>query len=325
MAQTSDLQYCTELVVLRNYFDLPFDSAVNKEHARIVKERFENIYEGKFEKLDIFSLDDETEYVIATKTSLAISALKKSPEIIAFYDGELLILLNHHEHIQVHALAKQMNVKETYSKIQQFLEKLDVLHPFAKNEKGYVNSRKSYFGTGVFIHEFLHLPMLQFFGKLEENALGKYHLELKRGAQEDGNPISAMLRFSTIDSNFVSIEEQYRYQSKHKTQLLKKEVEEQEKMVQNNLLSVLDKVHKALGVASHAKLLDEMEFLSLHTFFRTASECGVLKVPCIVIDAVFEEIFRRTFSIFGFEESAIMRSNLIKRELIPLIHDKLEG
>lgn len=324
MTQASDLHYCTELVVLRNYQDIPFDSAENKDHARMVVERFEALFENAFEKLDVFALDDETEYIIATKSSLAINSLKKSPELSVYYNGEFIVILNHYEHIQIHALVKQMDVMETYSKIEQLLEELDHKHVFARNAKGYVNSKKSFFGTGVFIHEFLHLPMLQFFDKLEENLLSKFHLELKRGSHEDGNPISTMLRFSTSDTNFVSFEEQYRYQSKRRNQLLQKEIDEQENVMKNSLLSVLDKVHKAYGVASHAKLLDEMEFLSLHAFFRTASECGVLKVPCRILDAVFEEIFRSTYSIFGFEEASVLRAKLVKRDLIPLIFDKLE-
>lgn len=324
MSKLSDLRYCTELVVLRNFDDIPFDTVDNPQHASLVYQRFCGTLSEKFIEFDLNSLDDEAAYYLISKTSLSLEQLLKNPDIRVFFNSELFVFLNRSEHIEIRLLKKDMDIQAEYSNILQILEGLDKQYPFARSGNQYINSRRELRGTGAFINHFVHLPILQYFNKIGAEQYLKQNIDIRKSSAPDANPICSMIKISTDNCYFDDIEQQSNHVYKYMNEILHKELREQEELKSNSLFSLKDKVNKAFGVAKYALLLDELEFLSLHTFFRTASEFDLIGISSKKIDSIFEKIFSQTYYIDDFESACASRSQLVRKVLVPLLKDTME-
>lgn len=324
MSKTTDLKYCTELVVFRNFDDIPFDTIENSYHAEMVYDRFCNIFEDRFIELDIRNLDEDSSLLLLEKTSLSLEQLLKTPDIKIFFNGEICVFLNRGEHIEFRILKKNMNILNCFQMIQNFIRELGVEYQFAKDEKGYINSHKHLCGTGTLISHFVHLPILQYFNKIEVEKYSKVNIDIRKTNSPDANPICSMIKVTTCNTSFEDIEQQSNHLYKYMNEILNAESEAQSELKRNSLLSLQDKVNKAFGVAKYALLLDELEILSLHSFFRTASEFNLLKINPQKIDAIFEKIFANSYFINEFEKACETRSILIKNMLVPLLIEEME-
>lgn len=322
----SDLVYCREFVVYRNYDKLPFNADSNENTAGSVYNEVKELIESDFIELDLNIESDKDMLYKYNSTLFTEKLLSKFPYIKIFIKGNLLLLLNTDEHIELRYIEYDNNIS-----IDKIIITLDnVIKKFSKNSSfaidngKYINSLKAHCGTGLFINTYIHLPILQMFNKIKDNDLLDNGFSISKEQNIDSNPICAMIKFSNVNSLYSQIDEQIAQYNSCIKGLIDDEMDEHNKIFFSSQDVIKDKILKAFGIVKYSMFLDDYEYISIFTFFRAASEFGIISLDVNQLDKIFRFIHNKTYFIENFEEACKKKSELLRKILLPAISKNLE-
>lgn len=321
-----DLVYCREFVVYRNYDRLPFNADSNENTANSVYNDVKECVESDFRELDLNSESDKDILYSYNSTLFTEELLSKYPYIKIFIKGNLLLFLNTDEHIELRYLEydNKVSTEKVLLMLENVIESFSKHSSFALDEGKYINSFKSHCGTGLFINTYIHLPILQMFNKIKDNDLLNNGFSISKEQNIDSNPICAMIKFCNVNSSYSQIDEQITQYNSCIKELITDEIDEHNKIFLSSQDVIKDKILKAFGIIKYSMFLDDYEYISIFTFFRAASEFGIISLDVNQLDKIFRFIHNKTYFIENFEEACKKKSELLKEILLPAISKNLE-
>lgn len=247
--------------------------------------------------------------------------------ILLNQEGSLAIMLNEEDHLRIQCLLPGLQLAECYTRAQQIDDELEAKLEYAFDERnGYLTSCPTNIGTGLRASVMLHLPALQMTGQSNQilQNIGQLGMTV-RGLYGEGTEAAG--NFFQM-SNQITMGQTEEEICNH-LQAVTEQLVEQERILRERLQVDLkyqleDKIGRAYGVLSHARLINSNEALGLLSDVRLGLDLGILKgikpfaLNELVIAIRPAHLQKRAEKEMDAMERDIKRAEVIQEKLIGL-------
>jgi protein arginine kinase len=187
-------------------------------------------------------------------------------------DESLALMINEEDHLRIQALTSGLRLHEIYDRINQIDDLLEGQMEYAFSPQyGYLTACPTNVGTGIRVSVMLHLPALKMTGQIEKvfRAAKDMHLAVRGFYGEGSEPIGDLYQISnqtTLGRTEKNIIED----------LIRKAVEPvidyeqraRKKILSERMTALDDKIFRALGVLTHARLISSEETMYMLSYLR---------------------------------------------------------
>ncbi len=190
------------------------------------------------------------------------------------------LLINTNDHLQISSIFPGFKIQEPYSECDQLDDALNAELDFAFDKKlGFLTSSPKRVGTGLETSVFIHLPAVvitggagDLIGKLEKN---NYSMEgtFLTGGGIEGSVFKIQNEFSLG----VGEEEIVEKTEKQIKEVIQKEIDAREYIMENARYETEDKIWRSYGIITNARYLTLGDFLNLASAVRLGVGLGLIK------------------------------------------------
>jgi len=195
-------------------------------------------------------------------------------------DGSMSVMVNEEDHLRLQCLLPGLRLRECYTRVEELDDKFEQNLNYAFDEKrGYLTSCPTNVGTGMRASLMLHLPALQMAGQINHvlQNIGQLGLVV-RGLYGEGSEVVG--NFHQL-SNQVTLGQTEEDMCNY-LQTITERIVEQERLLREKLQTDMkyhleDKIGRAYGILSNARLITSEEALTLLSDVRLGVDIGFLK------------------------------------------------
>ncbi|MBI1370402.1 MAG: protein arginine kinase [Planctomycetes bacterium] len=205
----------------------------------------------------------------------------KNPRAVALSDDELIsIMVNEEDHIRLQVLRPGMQLTDAYAQANRIDDTLEAKLDFAYTSKlGYLTACPTNVGTGIRVSVMLHLPALKLTGEIDRvrRAAKDMHLAV-RGFYGEGTEAVGDLYQVSNQTTLGRSEEQILddFADIVIPQIIDYERRARQALSDHRSTVLDDKIYRAWGTLSHARLLGSEESLYLLSAVRLGVSMGRL-------------------------------------------------
>lgn len=240
-------------------------------------------------------------------------------------DEQIALMINEEDHLRIQALASGLQLHETYKIINQIDDLLEDRMQFSFSPQyGYLTACPTNVGTGIRVSVMLHLPALKITGQIEKVLRATKDIGLAvRGLYGEGSePVGDFFQLS----NQITLGKSEKQIIDELIELAVNPITEYERKARVMLLdekcSLLDdKVFRALGVLTNARLISSEEAMYLLSYVRLGIYLGRIKnigldvtnrLLLLVQPAHLQNLRHANLDSYGRDEH---RADLIRKHL----------
>lgn len=196
-------------------------------------------------------------------------------------DEQIALMINEEDHLRIQALASGLQLHETYKVINEIDDLLEEKMQFSFSPQyGYLTACPTNVGTGIRVSVMLHLPALKLTGQIEKVLRATKDIGLAvRGLYGEGSePIGDFFQLS----NQITLGKTEKQIIDELIELAVNPITEYERRARELLLDekcsfLDDKVFRALGVLTNARLISSEESMYLLSYVRLGIYLGRIK------------------------------------------------
>ncbi len=291
----------TRIRLARNLCNVPFPDKMTDEQRLDLISKVENALKGeKFAKNVTLKkiMMDELDPICANAMverriiSPQFAANRKARALFISEDESVAVLVNEEDHIRIQVLSSGSDLPVCLKIATEIDTVLEKKLGFAfDNVLGYLTQCPTNLGTGLRASVMLHLPMLENKGMIESiaNTVSKLGMTV-RGSMGEGSASQGAL-YQISNQVTLGISEQNAIDNLMSivNQVIIKEQDLRKKAYENDSISLNDKVYRAYGLLSSARLLSGDELLKLLSVIRLGTSIGILKTNMAVLNALLFE------------------------------------
>ncbi len=187
-------------------------------------------------------------------------------------DESLAIMVNEEDHLRLQILRSGMQLEDAYKQADQDDDKLERHVDYAyTSQLGYLTACPTNIGTGIRVSVMLHLPGLKLTGEIEKlkNAAKDMHLAIRGFYGEGSDAVGDLFQVSN-QTTLGKTEKQLLddFQDTIIPQMIEYEIKSRNALLEHRPTVLDDKIFRALGALSNARLLGKEETLYLLSYVR---------------------------------------------------------
>lgn len=276
----------TRVRLARNIDETPFPSRANKSQLREILTQCQGAIASlkmmeKATVLEMNDLSDPESQVLVERhlISRELSGRKEGSGVIVSRDQSCAIMINEEDHLRIQVLRAGYNFKGAWKVIDRIDAGLEEKLDFAFSpEWGFLTACPTNLGTALRASVMLHLPGLVMAAQMEKviRAVNQMGIAV-RGLYGEGTDASGSI-FQI--SNQQTLGESERGIIKRLTGVLDTVIEQEQnarqKLLENAVPKVLDKIGRAFGVLQNGHLLSSAEAMNLLSLIRLGVDFGLL-------------------------------------------------
>lgn len=201
------------------------------------------------------------------------------PRAVAIGEDETFaIMVNEEDHLRMQVLRSGMQLEEAYHQIDRIDDVLEEKLDFAYSRRfGYLTACPTNVGTGIRVSVMLHLPALKLTGEIEKvrRAARDMHLAVRglfgEGSEALGDlyQVSNQVTLGRADQEILAD-----FERTVVPQIIAYEQQARQALLRQREAQLDDKVWRAWGVLTHARVLGTEEVLSLLSHLRLGVNLG---------------------------------------------------
>ncbi len=285
----SDIVLSSRVRLARNIAGIPFvsqASAENRAHVLQIGQRA--ITEGRLPEevrwIDLSNTDALGRHLLVERHLISAQHAKsKGVRAVAISkpDERLSIMVNEEDHFRIQYVRSGFSLDDAFTAVNEIDDRLEENIDYAFSSRfGYLTACPTNIGTGLRLSVMLHLPGLKMTGDIEKAKRAARAMSLAvRGFYGEGS--EAVGDFFQI-SNQTTLGKTERDILARFSENIIPQIIEYERVARQTLLekrSVLleDRVHRAFGILTNARLLKADEALELLSHARLGVALGVIK------------------------------------------------
>lgn len=239
-------------------------------------------------KDDLWYLDMETseplERQLLTERHLISKHLaqSKGSRGVAFsHDESLTLMINEEDHLRIQVLANGLQLSELYDRISRLDDILEGQLEYSFSSKyGYLTACPTNVGTGIRVSAMLHLPALKMAGQMEKvlQAAKDMHLAVRGLYGEGSEPVGDFYQLSN-QTTLGKTEQQLidELVTLAVEPIVEYERRARQKLLDERLTTLKDKVFRAEGVLNNARLISSEETMYMLSYVRLGVHLGIIK------------------------------------------------
>lgn len=291
----------TRIRLARNLCDVPFPNRMSDEQKKEVILRIAKALDNavfakniKLKKIDMEKLSDIEANAMAERRIISPEFAKNRMGRAIFLspDESVAILVNEEDHIRIQVLASGSDLPVCLKIAAEIDSYLDAKLVYAFDETlGYLTQCPTNLGTGLRASVMLHLPMMESSRMIENlaNTVSKLGMTV-RGSMGEGSASQGAL-YQISNQVTLGISEQNAIDNLMSivNQVIIKEENLRKSAYENDTISLNDRIFRAWGILSQARLLSTEELLRLLSLIRLGAALGVLKLESSVLNTLLFE------------------------------------
>ena len=204
----------------------------------------------------------------------------KGPRGVLFNPDEMLsVMINEEDHLRLQAILPGLRTVEAWEQINALDDELGSRLDYAHSESlGFLTACPTNTGTGLRVSVLIHLPALVLTDDMERVMRGLTHMSFTvRGVYGEGtNAAGNLFQISnqtTLGKSEAAIVESL---SQVTRELIGCERNAQETLLGNARSQIEDKVWRAYGILSNARVLSSQEFMNLLSALRLGRTLAIV-------------------------------------------------
>lgn len=294
-----DVAVSTRIRLARNLRAYPFEGRMTAKQKKkllfdvktvLENANLKNPRELHFLELEKLSREQTVSLVERHLISPAFAQDTKNEGLVLSEDESVSVMLNEEDHIRIQTLGAGLSLREMLQEANSLDDIFDASLLYAFDEKlGYLTQCPTNLGTGLRASVMLHLPALEaneVIGRISQ-MVSKLGLTI-RGTYGEGTRVNGSF-YQLSNQVTLGISEEAAVEN---LRAIAQQIITQERTARaaesGDYLE--DKVFRAYGVLSSARLLSGEEFVELISMVRMGVSMGVLKGPSLgVINALINE------------------------------------
>ena len=325
----------------RNLADCPFATKITEEQRDFVVQQALAAAKGSqlmetATFFDMSTLDGNERRVLVERhlVSPALADTRGQRGVLFNQNESLSIMINEEDHLRMQAIFPGLLGQEAWSRISALDDELSASLDCAYTDKlGYLTACPTNTGTGLRMSVLIHLPGLVLTEDMERVLHGLNQLSFAvRGVYGEGSNASGNLFQVSNQSTLGSSEERIVEElMRIAAQLVEFERDAQETLIADARSQVEDKVWRAYGLLSNARVLSSQELMNLLSAVRLGLSLSVLKgVPSsfmnqIMITTQPAHLQAEAQRALEPSERDLRRAELVRRKLAELTVDTEGG
>ncbi|MBS4055612.1 MAG: protein arginine kinase [Thermaerobacter sp.] len=271
----------------RNLKDLPFPGTMSQEAQREVLSRIERVLRqpsrDNYQVLRMAELPQNERLALVEEHLISYDLANQREGAVALSpESGLSVMLNEEDHLRIQCVLGGLDLDTAWQGASRCDDLLESELDFAFHEQyGYLTACPTNVGTGMRASVMLHLPALVESGQIGRvlMAIGQFGL-MARGLYGEGTEARGhIFQISNQVTSGVSEEEVVRNLKAVTLQIVGQEQALQKKMLAANRPKIEDRVFRALGILTNARMLDSSEAMTLLSELRLGVSAGLLSLP----------------------------------------------
>jgi protein arginine kinase len=271
----------------RNLVDRPFvakATTTDQEHivgqVQEAAQRSRALSQGHFCRMDILEKNERWLLVERRLASPALAEGKTRCGVLFEKDETLSVMINEEDHLRLQAILPGLNARQAWERVNALDDQLGGALEYAHSEKwGYLTACPTNTGTGLRVSVLMHLPALVLAEDMERIMRGLTQMAFTvRGMYGEGtNALGNLFQVSNQTTLGRSEEEIVEELVQLTRLLIEYERDAQETLLNEARSQVEDKIGRAFGILSHARVLSSQEFMNLLSAVRLGYSLSLIE------------------------------------------------
>ena len=277
--------------------------------------------------LNIDGLDGQERRLLVERhlISPALADDKGQRGVLFSRDESLSVMINEEDHLRLQAVRPGLKAEEAWAQISRLDDQLGPGLDYAYSDRwGYLTTCPTNTGTGLRVSVLIHLPALVLAEDMERVLRGLAHMSYTvRGFYGEGtNAVGNLFQISnqtTLGRAEGEIVEGLAAVTK---ELVEHEQDAQETLLGKARSQVEDKIWRAYGLLSHARVLSSQEFMNLLSALRLGLTLGMIgEVPSAFMNQLMivtqpAHLQAQAGAVLEPEERDVRRATLVRESLM---------
>ncbi|CCQ98239.1 putative ATP:guanido phosphotransferase Hore_00860 [[Clostridium] ultunense Esp] len=326
-----DVVVSTRIRLARNLKGYRFPQKMNMEESESLTQKILNVMKElssntnyKFIRINNLT---PLERVVFIEEHLISPGLIQKPDYSSFLlrdDESITIMINEEDHLRIQVLLPGLNFEEGWKISNEIDDFLESYLDFAFHQDfGYLTACPTNVGTGLRASVMVHLPSLSITGHVNNliNGLNKIGFTV-RGLYGEGT--EAVGDLFQISNQLTLGEEEEQIIKKLKNiiyQILDKERNVRNGLIENRKNEVEDRVFRSLGILKYSRNITSKEAMRLLSNVRLGIEMGIIdniefkEITNLMIEVQPASIQKYANKELTQEERNIIRANFIREKI----------
>jgi protein arginine kinase len=286
----NDVAVSTRVRLARNLQGLPFPPVLGKEEEEELQREVVRAFGPLGDRFTVVYLDrlPPIERRMLLERNIISQDFSVSPNklVVLSPDERLSAMVNEEDHLRLACIESGLCLERTFASVDELDGELEKsLHFAASMEWGYLNTSLSNAGTGLRASVMLHLPALVMDGNIgwALKRAGQMGLQIKGYWGEGDNSLGDMYQISNPLSVGSGEKDILATVQKAAVDLMEYERKARDEMIAARRMELEDRVHRALGILKHCRIVASKEAIDLLGSVRLGLSLGVLPSPSVEV------------------------------------------
>jgi protein arginine kinase len=194
---------------------------------------------------------------------------------------KLSVMINEEDHLRLQSFESGLALGEAFERVSRLDDELDGNLEFAFSDQfGYLTACTTNVGTGLRVSAMLHLPGLVENGDIRQVFDGLRHVRLSvRGSYGEGSEVVGnFFQISNSITLGLSESDTVKNMDSHIRKVIEFEKKARESLIKEARSLLEDKIWRAFGVLSTARILDSREAMAHISLVRLGVGLGIITV-----------------------------------------------
>ncbi|HHY78657.1 MAG TPA: protein arginine kinase [Clostridiales bacterium] len=309
----------------RNIVNTPFPSYLSIEDAhKLINQVKEAVDRDGTQSYMLYNMDSMSalDKQVLLEKHLISPDLAKSTKGAALVseDGLISIMINEEDHIRIQSILPGLQMKNAWDLGDKVDDLLEETLDYSYDEKlGYLTCCPTNVGTGMRASSMVHLPALNMIGNISKILQTVTQIGLTiRGMYGEGTEFQGNLfQISNQITLGLSEDEIVENINAVTTQIVEKEREARNILMNNNRIQLEDRVWRAWGILKNARVITSQEAMKLLSDVRLGMDLGIIKNLTVTqLNEIMIETQPANVQKYAGEELTPEARDIIRAEII---------
>ena len=326
-SEHNDIILSTRVRFARNLTDFPFPCRLDTEGrqrvCQTVRDALSDVSGIKLHYIEMDSLSHKQAVALAERHLISpeFASPEKGRALLLSEDESVSIMLCEEDHIRIQVIKGGLDLEGAFDLANKIDDLLDSKLSYAFDERiGYLTQCPTNLGTGMRASVMMHLPALSKCGQIPKLAstLSKLGLTIRGTYGEGTNAKGDIFQLSNQVTLGISEATALDNLKALTMQIATQERAAGEEFVKN--VNILDRITRAYGILSSARLLSTEEMLDLFSWVRLGAVYGIIDADIAKMNELTETMQAATLACVNGEnlsgdERDEIRAKTVRKEM----------
>ena len=285
-----DIVISSRVRLARNLNQRPFPHLLNQVNGEKCLEQIKNAWHNTsnpvLASMDMMTFDHLSALERLILAEKHLSSLEHANSDSSFRgiltndDGSLSVMINEEDHLRMQCLLPGLQLKECYARVQELDDEFEQNLDYAFDEnRGYLTACPTNVGTGMRASVMMHLPAIHMTGQLNHilHNIDQMGLAVRGLYGEGSEPTGNFFQISNQITLGQTEDDICNYLQTVTEQVVEQESLLREKLQRDMKYQLEDKIGRAYGILSNARVIGSDEALTLFSDVRLGVDMQILK------------------------------------------------